>query len=74
MLLIFTSKQKYCFNYCMLIISTYIYLGLFEKAASPSGVFVVRWGVSITEIGKTRRDISLCQKRKRSASPAELGR
>lgn len=38
MLLIFTSKQKYCFNYCMLIISAYIYLGVFEKAASPSGV------------------------------------
>lgn len=69
MLLIFTSKQKYCFNYCMLVISAYIYLGVFEKAASPSGVFVVGvcWGVNITEsaeIGKTRRDISL--------SPAEL--
>lgn len=36
MLLIFTSKQKYCFNYCMLIISAYIYVEVFEKVASPS--------------------------------------
>lgn len=41
MLLIFTSKQKYCFNYCMLIISAYIYLGVFEKTVSPSGVLRV---------------------------------
>lgn len=68
MLLIFTSKQKYCFNYCMLIISAYIYLGVFEKAASPSGVLVVCWGVSITEIGKTRRDISVSKKEKKRFS------